>query len=109
RGGRCLRLLALTLPLEPVLLSLSPRVLPGHSVHLDTDLLLILLSSRNSGVAEVTVNATIAEVVALGLEEVLPVPNGVALIPLAKRRTVRDRLVGAGRTTAGRAARSGRH
>src|SRR5699024_8818870 len=38
---------ALTLPLEPVLLGLSPRVFPGHAVNLDTDLLLILFSSRN--------------------------------------------------------------
>src|SRR5699024_2250625 len=52
RGG--LRRL-LPLPLEPVLLRLSPRVLPGHAVNLDTDLLLILLSSRNSGVTEVAV------------------------------------------------------
>src|SRR5699024_4140928 len=83
----------LTLPLEPVLLPLGPRVLPGHAVNLDTDLLLILLSSRNSGVSEVAVSATLAEVVALGFEEVLPVLNRVALIPLAKRRSVRDRLV----------------
>src|SRR5699024_6536969 len=88
-----------TLPLEPVLLSLSPRVLTGHAVNLDTDLLLILLGSRNSGVSEVAVYTTLAEVVALGLEEVLPVLNRVALIVFAKRRSVRDRLVGAGRTT----------
>src|SRR5699024_1427248 len=88
-----------TLPLEPVLLRLGPRVLPRHADHLDTGLLLILLRSRNGGVSEVAVSATLAEVVALGFEEVLPVLNRVALIPLAKRRSVRDRLVGAGRTT----------
>src|SRR5699024_8773733 len=90
---------ALTLPLEPVLLGLSPRVFPGHAVNLDTDLLLILFSSRNSGVAEVTVNSTLAEVVPLALEEVLPVLDRVTLVPLAKRGAIRDRLVGAGRTT----------
>src|SRR5699024_6109737 len=58
----------LPLPLEPVLLRLSPRVFPRHAVNLDTDLLLILLGSRNSGVTEVAVYATLAEVVALGLE-----------------------------------------
>src|SRR5699024_810298 len=89
----------LPLPLEPVLLRLGPGVFPGHSVNLDTDLLLILLSRRHGGVSEVAVNTALAEVVALALEEVLPVLNRVALIPLAKRGSVRDRLVGAGRTT----------
>src|SRR5699024_3689570 len=89
----------LPLPLEPVLLRLSPRVFPRHAVNLDTDLLLILLGSRNSGVTEVAVYTTLAEVVALGLEEILPVLNRVALIVFAKRGSVRDRLVGARRTT----------
>src|SRR5699024_143012 len=89
----------LPLPLEPVFLGLGPGVFPGHAVNLATDLLLILLGSRNSGVSEVAVSATLAEVVALALEEVLPVLNRVALSPLAKRGSVRDRLVGAGRTT----------
>src|SRR5699024_11596721 len=44
----------------------------------------------------------------LGLEEVLPVPNRVALIIFAKRGSVRDSLVGARRTTARRAT-TGRH
>src|SRR5699024_5045730 len=88
-----------TLPLEPVLLGLSPGVLTGHAVNLDTDLLLILLSRRHGGVAEVAVYAALAEVVALGLEEVLPVLTRVARSRLAKRRSGRDRLVGAGRTT----------
>src|SRR5699024_64079 len=70
-------------------------------------LLLILLSSRNSGVAEVAVSATLAEVVALGLEEVLPVLNRVALIVLAKRLPVSNSLVGARRTT--RRTTTGRH
>src|SRR5699024_1051615 len=83
---------------EPVLLRLSPRVLPRHSVNLDTNLLLILLSSRNSGVTEVAVYTTLAEVVPLALEEVLPVLNRVALIVFAKRLPVSNRLVGAGRT-----------
>src|SRR5699024_1406433 len=88
-----------TLPLQPILFGLSPRVLPRHSVNLDTDLLLILLGSRNSGVTEVAVYATLAEVVALGLEEVLPVLNRVALIVFAERFTVGNSLVGARRTT----------
>src|SRR5699024_5484146 len=89
----------LPLPLQPILFGLSPGVLTGHAVNLDTDLLLILLSRRHGGVSEVAVNTALAEVVPLGLEEVLPVLNRVALIPLAKRGSVRDRLVGAGRTT----------
>src|SRR5699024_10254431 len=95
-----------TLPLEPVLLRLGPGVLPRHAVNLDTDLLLILLSSRNSGVSEVAVSATLAEVVPLGLEAVLPVPHWVAPIPLAKRRAIRASLGGARRTT--RRATAGR-
>src|SRR5690625_4805410 len=97
----------LPLPLQPILFGLSPGVLTGHAVNLDTDLLLILLSSRNSGVSEVTVYTTLAEVVPLGLEEVLPVLNRVALIVFAKRGSVRDSLVGAGRTT--RRTTTGRH
>src|SRR5699024_11187999 len=68
----------LPLPLQPILFGLSPRVLPRHAVNLDTDLLLILLSRRNSGVSEVAVYTTLAEVVPLALEEARPVLNRVA-------------------------------
>src|SRR5699024_2837966 len=88
-----------TLPLEPVLLRLRPRVLPRHAVNRDTDLLLILLSRSHGGVAEVAVNTALAEVVALALEEVLPVLNRVALVVLAERLPIGNGLVGARRTT----------
>src|SRR5699024_7885675 len=94
----------LPLPLQPILFGLSPGVLTGHAVNLDTDLLLILLSRRHAGVSEVAVYTTLAEVVALGLEEVLPVLNRVALIVFAERLPIGNGLVGAGRTTARRAA-----
>src|SRR5699024_12381877 len=89
----------LCIPLEPFLLRLCSPVHPPHAVNLDADLLLILFSSRNSGVTEIAVYTTLAEVVALGLEEVLPVLNRVALIVFAKRLPVSNSLVGAGRTT----------
>src|SRR5699024_1619954 len=83
-----------TLPLEPVLLSLSPRVLTGHAVNLDTDLLLIRLGGLNGVITAV---AVYLQFVALRDEEVLPVLNRVALIVFAERFTVGNSLVGARR------------
>src|SRR5699024_4093525 len=85
----------LPLPLQPILFGLSPGVLPGPAFNLDTARLLLLLSRRHGAVSEVAVNTALAELVALGLEEVLPVLNRVALIVLAERLPIGNGLVGA--------------